>query len=156
MEARNRNREMRNDKAILIDGVVTLVDDLFEWARWIETADRHVAQDFILEHRVSTVFLGLDHNYSGIGVPLWFETMVFGPPHEVDSAIIGRKYWSIGDDLYCRRHSTIEEARRGHARALVWLQERLDLSKKYQLQLSEGNRNEESTSGSLPAEGAHN
>jgi hypothetical protein len=28
--------------------------------------------------RVSTVFLGLDHNYLGRGKPLLFETMVFG------------------------------------------------------------------------------
>src|SRR5215471_17514474 len=27
--------------------------------------------------RVSTVFLGLDHNYSGVGPPIVFETMIF-------------------------------------------------------------------------------
>lgn len=58
--------------------------DLMKWAEWFETADRHVADDYLAtldgEIRVSTVFLGLDHNFSGIGAPLLFETMVFSGP----------------------------------------------------------------------------
>lgn len=59
------------------------VENLLEWGRWLQTSDRHVAETFIGEHRVSTVFLGLDHNYCGDGPPLLFETMAFGPMHAV-------------------------------------------------------------------------
>lgn len=59
------------------------VDDLFEYARWWATADRTVSNDFDEGDggrtiRVSTVFLGLDHNYSGKGPPVLWESMIFG------------------------------------------------------------------------------
>lgn len=47
--------------------------------------------------RVSTVFLGLNHQF-GIGLPLVFETMVFGGPSDGD----------------CHRYSTWEQAEKGH------------------------------------------
>lgn len=52
--------------------------DLFKWARWIETAKRHVGDDFFGEVRVSTIFLGLDHNYAMEGPPVLWETLIFG------------------------------------------------------------------------------
>ena len=54
-------------------------EDLMEWASWFETADRSVRHDKVGAVRVSTVFLGLDHQF-GDGTPLIFETMVFGGP----------------------------------------------------------------------------
>jgi hypothetical protein len=42
---------------------------------WYEKADRHVAESFVDGVRISTVFLGLDHSFSG-GQPHLFETMV--------------------------------------------------------------------------------
>jgi hypothetical protein len=55
---------------------------LLEWGRWFETADRVVFQTRVLGICwVSTVFLGLDHNW-GAGPPLLFETMAFWWPHE--------------------------------------------------------------------------
>lgn len=56
---------------------VVKVNDLMEWAKWLESADCHVAKDESHGVRVSTVFLGLDHSF-GSGPPLLFETMVFG------------------------------------------------------------------------------
>src|SRR5438094_10208068 len=53
--------------------------DLLTWGRWMETAERHVAVDQVRDVKVSTIFLGLDHNY-GDGPPLLYETMVFGGP----------------------------------------------------------------------------
>ena len=54
------------------------VDDVLEWGRGFESIEnRRVAlykKDGI---RISTVFLGLDHNYCDTGTPLLFETMVF-------------------------------------------------------------------------------
>jgi hypothetical protein len=73
--------------------------DLMQWARWMESADRHVRDTFRDDVRVSTVFLGLDHNFCDYGPPLLFETMVF-----VD-----------GDGLEQERYSTWAEAEEGHA-----------------------------------------
>ena len=63
--------------------------DLMTWAEWIETADRQVARDRIGNVEVSTVFLGLDHNYSGRGDPILWETMVFGGPMNYDMTRCG-------------------------------------------------------------------
>jgi hypothetical protein len=132
------------DKAILVNGVVTPVDDIFVWGRWFETAERRIGSDDVLNFHVSTVFLGLDHGWDE--ECLWFETMIFGPPYM--SELFGKPHL-ISDDLYMARYSTLEEAKVGHELALIWLQERLDLSTDYQLQLcwKEGEtRNEESIS----------
>lgn len=69
-----------------------------EWAEWFETADRHVRNNSKGSIQVSTVFLGLDHNYSQKGPPILFETMIFGG-----------KY-----DQEMRRYATWEEAEEGH------------------------------------------
>ncbi len=53
---------------------------------------------------VSTVFLGLDHNYHPDGPPLLFETMVF------------KGSWEEND---LRRYSTWEEAVAGHEEMLA-------------------------------------
>ncbi len=50
--------------------------DLMTWARWYEEADRHVASTRIGCLRLSTIFLGLDHNLGGES-PTLFETMIF-------------------------------------------------------------------------------
>ena len=62
--------------------------DLMKWAIWFESADRQVDLTNIdsLDGSImiSTVFLGLDHNFSGQGAPLLFETMIFGGPHNTE------------------------------------------------------------------------
>ena len=60
-----------------LDGKNIIVcEDVVEWAKWYEKADRHVADDTIGDQRISTVFRGLNH---GLGEnPVLFETMVFG------------------------------------------------------------------------------
>lgn len=75
------------------------VDDLFDWAHWLETADRRVALTKISSNvKVSTVFLGLDHNWGLAGPPAIFETMVFGGPMDQEQD----------------RYSTWEQAEAGH------------------------------------------
>lgn len=56
------------------------VKGLLEWARWIQTAERHrhVGYDEINGLLVSTIFLGLDHRHLGEGPPILFETMILG------------------------------------------------------------------------------
>jgi len=80
--------------------------DLLTWARWFETANRHVAVDWPVPGiRVSTVFLGFDQSFPGQkGPPLFFETMIFG------GGELDEKQW---------RYSTWEEAERGHAAAVA-------------------------------------
>jgi hypothetical protein len=61
---------------ILIGKLAVPEPDLMKWATWYETANRHVANTQIGGIWVSTVFLGVDHNF-GAGLPILFETMVF-------------------------------------------------------------------------------
>jgi hypothetical protein len=91
-----------SDKYTLMGKTPVPATDLIEWARWLETADRTVRQDQIGEVKVSTVFLGLDHNWSD-GPPILFETMVFGGEHDGE----------------CERYSTWEEAEAGHVAVLL-------------------------------------
>ena len=88
-----------NDKYILRGHELVPVDSIQEWAKWFETADRHVALDELPNGRVSTVFRGLDHCFMPGGRPLLFETMVFGGPLDQEQ----------------ERYSTWEEAEAGHA-----------------------------------------
>ena len=85
------------------DGNPVLADTL-TWARWFETHERHVADtDLGAYGRVSTVFLGLDHNFLGIVNPITYrpilwETMVFGGPLDGET----------------RRYASRAEAQDGH------------------------------------------
>jgi len=84
---------MRNDHYILdADGEPQVVEvynergrmdrgALIRWAMWFEHAEnRRVLQTVVGKEggRVSTVFLALDHNFTEIGPPILWETMVFG------------------------------------------------------------------------------
>lgn len=77
---------------------VVPVGDFMEWAEWFDKADRRIKQETVGKYFVSTVFLGLDHQFGG-GAPLLFETMVFAEGESVD----------------CERCSTWEEAEIQHA-----------------------------------------
>jgi len=53
-------------------------DDLFKWGEWMQSANRHVGDTWLGDIRISTVFLGLNHEYRPDLPPLLWETMVFG------------------------------------------------------------------------------
>lgn len=75
--------------------------DAETWAIWFGKNDRTVARTHLKDDCfVSTVFLGLDHNYAIDGEPLLFETLVFGGPLDGEMD----------------RYSTWAEAERGHER----------------------------------------
>jgi len=72
---------MTHDKYILDDKGEPVVEDcLYRWGMWFETHshNRIVNQEWVGSYKVSTVFLGLDHNWSPHGPPVLWETMVFG------------------------------------------------------------------------------
>lgn len=85
--------------------------ELLEWAKWSGQVDVRKIKFDSFENgtgkiNVSTVFLGLDHNFDDNGPPLVFETMIFGGIH----------------DQYQDRYSTIEEALAGHETAVQLVQ----------------------------------
>lgn len=93
---------------------------LMRWAQWFADRDREggvdprrVAETFTELHRVSTVFLGLDHQF-GKGPPLVFETMVFQRGGYPSRALHGM---IVHDDLddECWRYATWDDAVAGHA-----------------------------------------
>jgi len=58
--------------------------DPVKWSEWFSIADRHIKKTYIPNDSdemivVSTVFLGIDHNFFG-GHPILYETMVFSGP----------------------------------------------------------------------------
>lgn len=85
-------------------------DDLMVWATWYSSADRTVSRDDINGFLVSTVFLGLDHNWWG-GKPALFETMIFHDGKTLD---------------YQTRCSTWAEAEAMHQRAIMYVRNTWD------------------------------
>lgn len=98
-----------NDKYVLDKyGKVKPEQDLLTWARWFETANRHLAKDRIsAKVWVSTVFLGLDHSFGEGEEPVLWETMIFGGRHD-------QATW---------RYRSQEEALKGHQRAVALARE---------------------------------
>lgn len=81
--------------------------DTMEWGRWFETADRHVAYTKTGNGTVSTIFLGVNHNFRQGGKPIFFETMVLGGIFDKDM----------------QRYSTWGEAEEGHKRKVKYVTE---------------------------------
>ncbi len=101
-----------NGKYILAkDGKTPIeCDDLKEWGRWMNGDERIVRRTEVGEVTVSTVFLGLDHNFTDWGPPQLWETMIFGGKHD------GRQW----------RYTSREAAENGHDSAVVMAQGGLD------------------------------
>lgn len=101
-------------KYILVNGKPKKEPDLIKWANWFETADRTIKKETINGVYISTVFLGLDHNFSG-GKPILWETLVQGPG------------W---DEM--QRYSSLEAAKKGHEEfAAIILMEAKNATKKH-------------------------
>jgi hypothetical protein len=78
--------------------------DIVKWGEFFKSVDRVLKKDDLPNGTsVSTVFLGVDHNCSGRGPPVLWETVIFGGP----------------DDEYQKRYSSLEAALAGHEKALV-------------------------------------
>jgi hypothetical protein len=87
---------------------------LMEWAKFLEdgknTRRKIVKQSEINDKWISTVFIGLDHQWMEDGPLHIFETMVF------DSK-------KCGKDIYLDRYSTWNEALLGHEKAIQWVKD---------------------------------
>lgn len=84
-------------------GVPVPVDDPVEAMR--DSAPHAVAKTDLGHVFVSTVFIGIDHNFGDYGPPILYETMVFpGKDGRVTDYI----------DLDCSRYATREAAKAGH------------------------------------------
>lgn len=87
----------------ILDGHTVVPCDHDTWLHWISDEDnfqkKRVALTQLGDLKVSTVFLGLDHNFSNAKIAI-FETMVFGGPGDEDM----------------ERYSTWDEAVEGHQR----------------------------------------
>lgn len=104
--ARARSQTLHHGRWILDGHTPRPARTLMEWAHFYEDfSKRIVKHDEVGNILVSTVFLGLDHNYFGKGPPLLFETMLLS------------KTTSTGN--YQERYATWDEAEKGHARALA-------------------------------------
>ena len=83
---------------ILDDNNQPVLADMMEWATFYQTKKRFLRKDQKANIVVSTVFLGLDHNFDLEGPPILFESMVFDNGNECD----------------CWRYVTFSEAIDGH------------------------------------------
>ena len=96
---------MRNMYFRLDEGLNVVPTTLQEWCKGIESRDRIIAQNIILEDMtegglmLSTVFLGLEHGLDEQGKPLVFETMILTPNSH---------------DVFCQRYATYAEAKNAH------------------------------------------
>lgn len=92
---------MREHKYILVNGQPIPEPDSIKWAMWFENSlkERIVEKTQIGGVEVSTVFLGLNHSFSETGLPILWETMVFGGPLDGEQ----------------ERYTSIEAAKMGHA-----------------------------------------
>ena len=76
---------------------------LLKWGKWMQGRNRLLKQTMVNNHLVSTIFLGLDHNFGLSRKKILFETMVFYK---------GKGTSRLNDEQ--ERYSTYKEAIKGH------------------------------------------
>ena len=99
------------DYYILEDGEIRPAS-LEEWGAFFKDIEnRRIAYNSFSggSVEVSTVFLGLNHNF-GSGPPLLFETMVFG----------------LDDEDHQMRYASVEQAKVGHAEIVELVRRRVE------------------------------
>ena len=104
--------EAMTQKYILDDDHNLVPVDLMTWAKWFGEADRRVAGTEVGGLWISTVFLGINHQWDAYGPPLLFETMVFSKVKDPSRYGDGEG-WGGEEDM--ARYATWDEAIAGHA-----------------------------------------
>lgn len=108
MEAIRKRFKLPQDKFILNGKRPEACGSLMKWARFMHEHDRHVGKTEEGNFFISTVFLGINHRWGGVGKPILFETMIFDRSTKKGKPL-----------AYQRRYETWEQAERGHARAVA-------------------------------------
>lgn len=90
------------------DGTPVLEPDILKWV--VGRNHNIVAKTMVGDVKISTVFLGINCAFDG-GMPLLFETMIFGGPH----------------DCYQRRYVTRTGALDGHTEAVALVKEHANI-----------------------------
>lgn len=117
---------MKSRYYILKNKKVYSVNDVLTWGEWFERASisgkRLVKQEHLPNgYYVSSVFLGLDHNFFGKR-KLVFETMVFNEKKKHDVKFGKLKFKTLGDEVDMARCSTWKQAEKQHQEmVLKWL-----------------------------------
>jgi len=89
-------------------GKPVVCHNLRKWGEWVEKNDRQTAETNTFGYRISTVFLGLDHNFTGEGLPVLWETMVFP---DLPSGEIQKRY-SSREDALAGHEKIVEKVRK--------------------------------------------
>jgi len=101
-------------KYLLVNKKVVHEPGLMKWAHAMEKSERVIKQERLKGFYISTIFLGINHNY-GEGKPLLFETMVFSENKKtVDDVMDGRTM----------RYTNYIEAEQGHQEIVNQIKEK--------------------------------
>ena len=107
-EEEMRQHRVQNNFLLDENNVPYPCEDLLTWGRGIEKlvteGRKGVKKEMVGKFFISTVFLGLNHNFIKKGLPLLFETMVFNHGTKENKYL----------DHYMERYSTWDEAEKGH------------------------------------------
>lgn len=115
-------------KYILNGKIPVPEEDTIKWAIWLASNNRCVGRTKIGDTDVSTVFLGLDHNYRHGAPPILFETMIF---RDTPKGKFKRKETGLnGSDHYQIRYCTWDKALKGHRKTVHLLKYYLKGKKK--------------------------
>lgn len=83
------------------DGRPVPCPDIHAWAKWFDRMEnRRVALHVGDACTISTVFLAMDHDFSGVGPPILYETLIT---------------YTLSQDDRMERHTTREKAMERHA-----------------------------------------
>lgn len=106
----------------ILDGKTPIAcKDCLAWVKWMQTTNRYVAEDWVNDYWIATIFDGMDDNFP-IGPPMLFQTNVWYRPNKGD-------LWTEGTERledYAKHYSTWNEAELGH-QATVKLIRKLSL-----------------------------
>lgn len=118
---------MKNDKYILDEnGSPVECSDLLTWAKWTEENKEktRIKQELVNGLFVSTIFLGLDYSFIGIGKPVLYETMVFDEREKDENEHKSK----LGKDIFQERYPTKELAIAEHDRIVEDIKAGKDIS----------------------------
>ncbi|MCC8445489.1 hypothetical protein [Xanthomonas translucens] len=102
-------------------------ESVVQWSAWFAVADRRVAETWIDDILISTVFLGLDHNFFPGADPALFETMVFAEDttHQMRRYFIWEESEAGHAEMVALIRAEMEAAQISAAEALIQVYERV-------------------------------